>query len=164
MSDFHTSIQYVLSFIPNIKRIYIKSENAVYTRSDFVPLVERVNISTVVKETNGSNPETNQIALLSDTEGLVTIAIPVHKNGNLVTILDIQEETPKLFCDFPLIGTNDFKFPVIVNSPFFNLNDQSRSGVILTEKDEPDITENTKNFLKAVELNFELIEILENII
>ena len=156
LNDFHISIPFVLSFIPSIKRIFVKSENATYTLSEISPLVERVNISKVIKQINGVS-ETYSIALLSDANNKITIAIPIKISGNDVTILDIQEEIPKLFCDFPLIGTNDFKFPVIVNSSSFNPN-EPRNGIFLQDKDEQEIIENKSLLQLVTELYFELID------
>jgi len=158
LNDFHISIPFVLSFIPSIKRIFIKSENATYTLSDLSPLVDRIRVSKVIKQTNGVS-ETYTIALLSDSDsnGKVTIAIPISITGSSISILDIQEEIPKLFCDFPLIGTNDFKFPVIINSSLFNPN-EPRNGIFLQDKDEQEIIENKKLFQTATKLYFELID------
>ena len=67
---------FVLSFIPSIKRIFVKSENATYTLSEISPLVERVKISKVIKQINGVS-ETYSIALVSDANNKITIAIPI---------------------------------------------------------------------------------------
>lgn len=156
LNDFHISIPFVLSFIPSIKRILVKSENATYILSEISPLIERVKIAKVIKQINGVS-DTYSIALLSDVNDKITIAIPIKISGSEITILDIQEEVPKLFCDFPLLGTNDFKFPVIVNSSSFNPN-EPRNGIFLQDKDEQEITENKSLLQLATELYFEIID------
>lgn len=156
LNDFHVSIPFVLSFIPSIKRILIKSESATYTLSDISPLVDKVKISKVVMEHPGG-PTTYFTAMLSDAENKVTIGIPVAVSGTSISIIDIGEEVPKLFCDFPLTGTNSFKFPVIVNSSRFNPNEQ-RNGIFLQDKDEQEIVENKSLLLLATKLHFELID------
>ena len=110
----------------------------------------------MIKQINGVS-DTYSIALLSDVNDKITIAIPIKISGSEITILDIQEEVPKLFCDFPLLGTNDFKFPVIVNSSSFNPN-EPRNGIFLQDKDEQEITENKSLLQSATELYFELID------
>jgi len=39
---------------------------------------------------------------------------------------------PRLFCDFPLLGTESFPFPVIINNPTFNPT-EPRDGIFLTK-------------------------------
>ena len=43
---------------------------------------------------------------------------------------------PRLFCDFPLLGTEAFPFPVIINNPTFNPT-EPRDGIFLTKTERP---------------------------
>ncbi len=65
---------------------------------------------------------------------------------------------PKIFCDFPLIGTNDFTLPFVINNPNFNPT-EPRDGVWLTDHNtEPKILQNKEIFLNGLELYFELLD------
>ena len=81
-----------------------------------------------------AEPETSSIAVLSS--GLTTIAIPVKQTDDGVRILPLGPEVPRLFCDFPLLGTEAFPFPVVINNPTFNPT-EPRDGVFLTKTDRP---------------------------
>ncbi|WP_273247217.1 hypothetical protein, partial [Limnospira indica] len=63
----------------------------------------------------------------------------------------ISPDTPKLFCDFPLIGSEDFSFPVILNSPMFNPT-EPRDSVLLDDRDDEKRYLNKEIFEQAVEL------------
>ena len=79
-----------------------------------------------------AEPETSSIAVLSI--GLTTIAIPVENTENGVRILPLGPTVPRLFCDFPLLGTESFPFPVIINNPNFNPT-EPRDGIVLTKNE-----------------------------
>jgi hypothetical protein len=53
----------------------------------------------------------------------VTIACPVTYDfdNKLLTFRTIPENMPKLFCNFPLIGSEEYSFPIIVNSYLFDV-------------------------------------------
>lgn len=76
----------------------------------------------------------------------IQLAVPVEVRDKEVFIVRYPENMPKIFCDFPLIGTEDFSFPVVINSAQFN-PDEPRSGIFLTDKDNKIIDEN-KNLVK----------------
>ena len=79
-------------------------------------------------------PDTYSIAVLSNN--LTTIAIPIGQTGKGVRILPLHPDVPRLFCDFPLLGTETFPFPVIINNPTFNPTDP-RDDVFLTKTERP---------------------------
>ncbi|HEU5378255.1 MAG TPA: hypothetical protein VFV38_22765 [Ktedonobacteraceae bacterium] len=58
---------------------------------------------------------------------------------------------------FPVIGTEDFSFPVIINSPSFNPN-EPRNGIYLTDKCDIKIDENKAIMADAIELYYILLE------
>lgn len=90
-----------------------------------------VQFLTVITTDAKESTETD-IAVVSD--GLTTIAIPVERNKGRVRILPLGSDVPRLFCDFPLLGTETFPFPVIINNPTFNPT-EPRDGVVLTKNE-----------------------------
>lgn len=68
--------------------------------------------------------------------------------GN-VLIKQFEEHQPVLFCPFPLIGANEFPFPVVVNSETFTPKEE-RNGIWLTNTKEGLV--NQKTFAKTVPL------------
>jgi hypothetical protein len=82
-----------------------------------------------------ADPETSTIAVLS--KGLTTIAMPIEQTDEGVRILPLDSDLPRLFCDFPLLGTELFPFPVVINNPTFNPTD-ARDGLFLTQTQRAD--------------------------
>lgn len=151
------SAPFVFAFVPEINSIRINAEK--YTQKierRIEPSIKLENsrvISTSIT-TNGRK-ENRYIALLQNSEGSVEIAIEVeHKQGeNWLCV--INEKLPKLYCDFPLLGTNDFAFPVVINCRSFNPT-EPRNGIFLTTKedkeDSDDVKANKKYVLLAINL------------
>lgn len=68
-------------------------------------------------------------------------------------------DTPRLFCDFPLLGTESFPFPAIINNPNFNPTD-ARDGIFLTQtlRFDPQIDENRRIVKEAASLYLSLLK------
>jgi hypothetical protein len=65
-----------------------------------------------------------------------------------------------LFCDFPLIGTENFHFPIVVNSFYFNPQTE-RDGIWLMGDNDPEVIENKDLLEQALFLYKEMIDNLE---
>ncbi|WP_208560496.1 sacsin N-terminal ATP-binding-like domain-containing protein [Marinilactibacillus kalidii] len=120
--DLLATIPYLLACNDNIQSVnyngkkYVKEiskEHPDYSNLTFIQL------KTI--DNNNSNIE----SLLSFSNNNVQIACPVeyNKNSELIFFKPLPNNIPKLFCDFPLIGTEDFAFPIIVNSAFFGVKE-----------------------------------------
>lgn len=133
LKDFSRSVIYMLVFVQEIKKIEFEHKNICFKLDDEVIKVgDFIRIYTVLKIEKG---ETNKryVAILQKNN--TTIAAEVqYINGDIVLSEKIHK-APKLFCDFPLVGSEEFSFPVVVNNPFFNLNDP-RSSIFFTDKEE----------------------------
>lgn len=151
------SAPFVFAFVPEINSIRINAGK--YTQNierRIEPSIKLENsrvISTSII-TNGQKAN-RYIALLQNSDGSVEIAIEVeHKQGDNWLCV-INEKLPKLYCDFPLLGTNDFAFPVVINCRSFNPT-EPRNGIFLTTKedkeDSDDVKANKKYVLMAVNL------------
>lgn len=151
------SSPFVFAFVPEINSIIINAGN--YTKKierrieSPIKLPNSRVISTSIT-TNGIK-EYRYVAILQDPEDSVEIAVEVeHKQGeNWLCV--INENLPKLYCDFPLLGTNDFAFPVVINCRAF-CPTEPRNGIFLTTKegkeDSDDVKTNKNNILLAVNL------------
>lgn len=153
--DLHNSIPYTLSFIENIDQVSVneKGKITIYRRMN-PEVIKDISISRIRKEVQGEQPELIEIAKVSSKYNSLTIAVPVECiGGNKYRILFPSDVTPRQFISFPLIGSEFFPFPVIINSPLFNPND-SRSYIKLNDPDEFNkmVQLNRKLFEKAIEL------------
>lgn len=69
-----------------------------------------------------SNPIGEPVNVILLSEENVSIAIVVDQiKENVYKVLSLGASFPKLFCRFPLIGTEDFSFPVVINSSKFDI-------------------------------------------
>ena len=96
------------------------------------------------------NGKVTIVRLLYATNGTVSIAVRVRKKGDVFEILNLND-IPKLFCDFPLIGTENFHFPIVINSFYFNPQTE-RDGIWLMGDNDPEVTENKDLMKQAVAL------------
>lgn len=145
LEDLHACLRYTLGFVREIDSVALPQGTfALQTR---IPLTEgEVQILQVTLEREGQK-HTRSMATL--TQGFTTVAIPVARLNGTIDIQPLGAGIPRLFCDFPLLGTETFPFPVVVNDPNFNPTD-ARDGVFLTStaRVNPQSTEN-KQIVKA---------------
>lgn len=153
IEEFSKLIPFVLSFIPKIGKVEIidNTNNTNVSFENSEDLIDDI-IVPIIKTENG---EETFIHILQYSDDKVSIATELEETENGFSIKNI-EGLPKLFCDFPLIGTENFHFPVIVNSFFFNPQTE-RDGVWLKGNDDSEVEENQEILEKAVELYTDLI-------
>jgi hypothetical protein len=153
IEEFSNLIPYVLAFIPRISRVEINDNTTGEIVAFEVSRSKEESLLTTVEKT-GNSSQTN-VLILKIGSDKVSIATEVEKTerGYLVKNLD---GIPKLFCDFPLIGTENFHFPVVVNSFFFNPQTE-RDGVWLKGIDDKEVSENQEILEESVELYKDLI-------
>ncbi|PID03705.1 hypothetical protein CSV67_03415 [Sporosarcina sp. P2] len=118
--DLQTTLPYLLAFNENIHSINYNGET--YEREKIISLPTPLNVNIFALKTG--NVDTDSLKnLFFLTQNNVTIACPVKydlENG-LFSFLTIPENMPKLFCNFPLIGSEEYAFPIIVNSDLFDV-------------------------------------------
>jgi hypothetical protein len=132
-----------------------------YSLRETAPAVQpdrNVNTVSVLIEDAKRPKEVSARSLALLSKGFTSIAVPVNLSGDVVQI-GRCEQVPRLFCDFPLLGTESFPFPVIVNNPNFNPTDP-RDGAPLTQtqRPNPQIDENKAIIKEAVALYFALLK------
>lgn len=140
LKSFYASIPYVFTFVEKIHSI--KVNDSLYIERGEKGKLGIAEVHTIYITENGN---INRLYILSYHEDKIDLAIPVKANNNEILIDQYPKDVPKLFCTFPLVGTEDFSFPVIVNSAYFNPNDP-RSGIYLTDVESKVVDEN-KNLI-----------------
>jgi len=154
VEDLHLSLPYTLAFLPSIKSVSIKHENVVYELTKIENLTETIKVSTIHKKTSS---EITAIKIITLEKNNTSIAVEIEQSEDKIYLKPLSDDLPKIFCDFPLIGTNDFTLPFAINNPNFNPT-EPRDGVWLTDHNtEPKILENKEMFLNGLELYFELL-------
>ncbi|WP_144558051.1 ATP-binding protein [Shouchella miscanthi] len=120
VKDLLSTVSYLIAFNQNINTISINGK--VYSKEqDYFINNGQINVFSV-KEEYQDNIKYFHLWKLERNN--VTIACPVDYNHetSIFNFLPIDESTPKLFCNFPLIGTESFSFPIILNSDLFQVH------------------------------------------
>jgi hypothetical protein len=159
LNDLENCLPYTLMFVEEIKEVEITPKNLVYTREkEPQQLDEGIDIFFVSIKDSQSKVIRDELTFVRLRKGFTTIAMPIFVANDAIELLPISDKIPKLFCDFPLIGTEKFPFPVIINDPDFNPTDP-RDGVYLTTSQRPNpLSDQNKNIISsAINLYYELL-------
>lgn len=148
------SVPYVFTFVPEVNSITLNSDNYIrkICREDGITnklegaSVTKVSISKTNKD-GEIDTETKYIFALSNDS--VSIAVETTANDREIHILKPSNKLPRIFCDFPLLGTESFAFPVVINSSSFNPT-EPRDGIPLNDSERSD--ENKSIISYVVEL------------
>lgn len=151
------SIPYVFAFVQELNSITVIADNfqRIIHREQKVSVelesatVTHVRISTAK---NGESTIADRYVFVLSTDS-ISIATEIEKRNNEKHLLKLHNKLPRIFCDFPLLGTNDFAFPVVVNSPMFNPT-EPRDGIPLvhSEREGGDSNENKNRITGAIAL------------
>lgn len=148
LNSFKELIPFVLTFRPQLNDIEIIDrrhgvEKLRFQRDEVETDIDNLIIikTTCYKDGKHLNDKLVGNIIEEDTE----IAFPiVNIHDNKFQLLPFPDDCPMLFCAFPMIGTNDFNFPVVVHSEKFVPN-RERDGIEITDYDE----ENRKRLIEA---------------
>ncbi len=155
------SAPYVFAFVPEISSITVTSDQFKQriSRGGIINnnLENAYELEVVVEtKSNGNYTRKNKHICVVGTKDL-SLAVEIQKKGGEESIVKYNEELPRIFCDFPLLGTNDFSFPVVVNSPLFNPT-EPRNGIHLTDKEHEQITENKQKLIESCQLYIKMLD------
>lgn len=152
LRSFCISIPYVFAFVEKINSVKVNDSFCVKRGKKMVSGNMEVHGIDITKK---GYKKTIKIVLYREES--ISLAIPVVEKEKEVFIDQYPDDIPKLFCDFPLIGTENFFSPVIINSAQFN-PDEPRSGIFLTDKDNKLVDENKKLIRQALKAYKDLLD------
>lgn len=112
--DLKETIPYVLTFNENINSITY-NDNC-YKKRNEKTSSNNSKLKIVQIKASDSNKE-----LLILNENNVTIGCEIECKDDKLYFLSIPSTMPKIFCEFPLLGTEKFSFPIVVNSNLFDV-------------------------------------------
>ncbi len=155
LNDLEVSLPYTLLFINRIKhvKVSINNDETIYDKKEPYNLTSDIKIIEFDKTQNG---KVKKLYFAYLSKGLTSIAIQIDKIDEQIFIKPFDKITPKLFLDFPLIGTEDFNFPVVINNPFLEPT-EPRDGVFLTNETDEHIINNKSVIQDATSLYFILL-------
>jgi len=145
LTDILQVLPYVLNFIPEIDTVEIIDTELSKSKIKFSKYKEEkfnelkiTTIAKVISTLNGNLISNEKILIASLSDLSVETAIEIYDENGIFKVCDFnaqyKKETgkdfPTLFSSFPLIGSEDFKFPLVINSTKF-LPNERRDGVEL---------------------------------
>ena len=157
--DLTNNLPYTLCFVNEINSVDLIPTAITYRLISEKVVDKSLHLKMMTVEIAKKGEEVQELKFVLLSKGLTSIAIPVKTNGESTTIIPIGIDVPKIFCDFPLIGTEAFPFPTIINNPNFNPTDP-RDGIFLTDSTRANrLTDENKQILEdAVTLYFDLLD------
>ena len=146
---------FVVVFNRQFRRIEIDSQEgtATFEVLERVPLTQE-GLQTVTVGISDNATLTKGIYLLAEGER-VSVVIPLEPTEDGSSCLPLGD-IPRLFLGFPLIGTETFSFPAVINSFAFTPTEH-RDGVFLAQSDDPTNYTNQALIEEACDLQVKLI-------
>ena len=111
-----------------------------------------MQLVTVSETENGIQQERKYLLATGEKS---TVAFPLESVGSDNVCL-LVDNTPRLFLGFPLVGTEKFSFPAIINSFKFNPT-EPRNGIYLGQTNEQADIDNQKAVVEAFDLFIDLL-------
>lgn len=130
IEDLKTNLPYSLCFVDAINSVNLKHEGLTYRKianeSDDITAPVR-DVKIVVYK---NSIEIEQHFFRIFTSDFTSVLLPIEQHIPGTSIKSISFAVPRIFVDFPLIGTESFPFPAIINNPNFNPTNP-RNGISL---------------------------------
>jgi hypothetical protein len=160
LQDLENALPYTLIFIDRINSVKTTQagQSTVYEKVGSRNLTEKIKLIEFNRVNDGIFDKLYYIYL---SENLTSIAIPIALDNDQIGIIPFNQHLPRLFLDFPLIGTENFSFPAIINNPFLEPT-EPRDGIFLTDKNESHVIHNKEIIQEAVSLYLSLLEYASN--
>lgn len=158
IEDAHRDLPITLALNPAIDSVEFAHQGITYRRDGSSAVEGQVSIVYVkrIVDTESNSLPSKRFAFVVTSNERVSLALPVRATGEGFRLIDLHDNTPRLFLDFPLIGTESFPLPVAVNSSFFQPREK-RNGIWLTDADTDAASTNRELFEQAVQLYTYLI-------
>ena len=118
---------YVIAFNREFSSINIKRSDRTLC-FEYLPSDVSQSGQITIRETKNGEFSKRQY-LLASNEKKTSVAVPIELNGDS-SISSSVENTPRLYSAFPLVGTDSYSFPAVINNPDFSLPPE-RDGVQL---------------------------------
>lgn len=141
-------IVYLLSFNREINSIkYNGNKFEVIQRSK----ISSLSNTTIVTVLEGDTGNEQKVLNLNFPEG--TIAVPLLKKSDCTCFGEISKDVARLFYSFPLIGSENYPFPVVLNSNKFNV-EIDRDGIFESDSVNVCIVEEAMSQYKRILSHF----------
>ena len=159
IEDLRRCLPFTLVFVSELNSVELKCADELFEIS-YDDKVDGTEVRLTQVDGLSSDSWGNTASIATVTEGLTSVSILVEVlEDDEYSLQSIDKNTPRLFCDFPLVGSEVFPFPAIINNPHFDPTDP-RDGVYLkdtTRRNE--IAENNQTIIaEAIQCYRALVE------
>ncbi len=156
LDDLENALPYTLIFINRIKSIQIERDQniIIYEKKESLDLTDEIKL---VEFNKIKNDKIEKLYFACISKNNTSISIQIIQNENQVSLHTFNNKLPKLFLGFPLIGTEKFNFPTVINNSFFEPT-EPRDGIFITDKQEASINNNKQIIEEAIDLYLILLK------
>lgn len=137
-------MDYLLCFNPHIESISINDKEYKVTDVNKINNLPYESHRICVKH---GIDFVRYIKLINFSKG--TMAIPFHIENGEAIFDEITSSTTRLYCNFPLIGTENYPFPLVINSKEFSV-EMDRDGIFESNKKNKLVVEESIQKYKEV--------------
>lgn len=143
VNDLLNTLPLTLLFTDKIKNVQIDNriENQTY---QFSKKLHSEHQQRQIWEVNSNG---HQDFFYLKIENDITLALKIKSNTDFSPV-EFSKNTPRLYRDFPLIGSENFGFPFVIHSSSF-YPDEQRSGLLLEDEKNQKVAENKKLLIAA---------------
>ena len=137
IEDLKNALSFAILFISQIKKLKsVRVKNELDNTDEIYILNEnaKINIGELEIQKVEHNNNATYIAIISDKTTSIAMQVDFI-NNNEIKLIAKHKQTPNLFKVFPLIGSENFAFPTIINSLEFEPT-KEREGVILSGSEQ----------------------------
>jgi len=160
ITDLDYCLPYTLIYTPEILELQLPGEDKFFKVVANTAVNDSPFVVHTIQVTDWLDDTVREQQILSITRDSTTVSIPISYAEGQIQVEPIPGMTPKLFCNFPLVGTELFRFPAVINNPNFEPTD-ARDGIYLTDADSrpnPNAESNKQVIQLAIQLFLELAE------
>jgi hypothetical protein len=168
IDDLRSSLPFTLVFVNGINTVQINEndQSIRYIKGNPEPLEDNIFKVNILISENGVQKIRQFIYLVDKVsrtyknrlvEVEARIAIEIETVGHSTKVSKFEDGLPHIFLDFPLIGTETFDFPAIINFPLFEPT-EPRDSVYLEEQGKESL-DNQEVFIKGKDLLIKLLQI-----
>lgn len=157
IDQLHYVLPFVLAFNKEIDKIDITANEKIISIQRGVYNEKKEDQFTIAEQEIILDNRRLIVVMATDSDS--TTAVLVDSTSSQWKLIELDSNYPKLFFDFPLLGTQEIGCSVVVNSTKFDLRSE-RDGIYLGAEVQDSITENKRILDKAFKYTSTLSGIL----
>lgn len=156
LADLRMCLPLTLALNDKIASVEVVHEKATYSVYERVAVAEGAARVSVKRDETGETTRYEFIVLQGKAD--LKIALPLQLEEGSVSLVPLPDNFPRLFCAFPLIGSEEFPLPIVLNSEHFHPT-EPRNGILVTDADHYKPLKNKELIKEALPLYWRLLQL-----